>query len=261
MIENIKYKVADVAKDLKLPVKDIVDTLSEKFPAKKAQTVLTEQELNYVFEHYTKEKEVTSFASYFAMANQPKEEPKIPSRRKKKQKKLKKRIRLRPRQRKSLRKNPRPRQRKSPRRNPHPRRSKSRRRKPNPSRSAAPDLNPYTSRSAATDRKTITVSRAAVSATSPRATVSRATVSVTSPRATVSRADASATSLRATASRAAASATNPISRKMTVSAADLIKTATTAFIVTSRKSPWSANLVPATFRPRKSLRQAPPMWI
>ena len=76
MIENIKYKVADVAKDLKLPVKDIVDTLSEKFPAKKAQTVLTEQELNYVFENYTKEKEVTSFAPYFAMANQPKEEPK-----------------------------------------------------------------------------------------------------------------------------------------------------------------------------------------
>ena len=78
MIENIKYKVADVAKDLKLPVKDLVDTLSEKFPAKKAQTVLTEQELNYVFEHYTKEKEVTSFAPYFAMANQPKEEPKNP---------------------------------------------------------------------------------------------------------------------------------------------------------------------------------------
>ena len=78
MIENIKYKVADVAKDLKLPVKDVLDTLGEKFPAKKAQTALTEQELNYVFEHYTKEKEVTSFAPYFAMANQPKEEPKNP---------------------------------------------------------------------------------------------------------------------------------------------------------------------------------------
>ena len=78
MIENIKYKVADVAKDLKLPVKDVIDTLGEKFPAKKAQTALTEQELNYVFEHYTKAKEVTSFAPYFAMANQPKEEPKKP---------------------------------------------------------------------------------------------------------------------------------------------------------------------------------------
>ena len=78
MIENIKYKVADVAKDLKLPVKDVLDTLGEKFPAKKAQTALTEQELNYVFEHYTKAKEVTSFAQYFAMASQPKEEPKKP---------------------------------------------------------------------------------------------------------------------------------------------------------------------------------------
>ena len=89
MIENIKYKVADVAKDLKLPVKDIVDTLSEKFPAKKAQTVLTEQELNYVFEHYTKEKEVTSFAPYFAMANQPKEEPKNPETKKEEAKEAK----------------------------------------------------------------------------------------------------------------------------------------------------------------------------
>ena len=78
MIENIKYKVADVAKDLKLPVKDVLDALGEKFPAKKAQTALTEQELNYVFEHYTKAKEVTSFAQYFAMANKPKEEPKKP---------------------------------------------------------------------------------------------------------------------------------------------------------------------------------------
>ena len=76
MVENIKYKVADVAKDLKLPVKDVIDTLGEKFSAKKAQTALTEEELNYVFEHYTKAKEVTSFASYFAMANQPKEEAK-----------------------------------------------------------------------------------------------------------------------------------------------------------------------------------------
>ena len=76
MVENIKYKVADVAKDLKLPVKDVIDALGEKFSAKKAQTALTEEELNYVFEHYTKAKEVTSFASYFAMANQPKEEAK-----------------------------------------------------------------------------------------------------------------------------------------------------------------------------------------
>ena len=89
MIENIKYKVADVAKDLKLPVKDVLDTLGEKFPAKKAQTALTEQELNYVFEHYTKAKEVTSFAQYFAMASQPKEEPKKPEPKKEEPKSVK----------------------------------------------------------------------------------------------------------------------------------------------------------------------------
>ncbi len=76
MIENIKYKAADLAKDLKQPVKDVLDLLGEKFPAKKAQAALTEEELNYVFEHYTKKNEVTSFAPYFAMAGKPKEEPK-----------------------------------------------------------------------------------------------------------------------------------------------------------------------------------------
>ncbi len=76
MIENIKYKVADVAKDLKEPVKDVLDVLGEKFPAKKAQATLTEEELNFVFEHYTKKHEVTSFAPYFAMAGQPKTEKK-----------------------------------------------------------------------------------------------------------------------------------------------------------------------------------------
>ena len=32
MIENVKYKVADVAKDLKQPVKDVLDVLGEKSP-------------------------------------------------------------------------------------------------------------------------------------------------------------------------------------------------------------------------------------
>ena len=76
MIDNIKYKVADVAKDFKVPVKDVLDVLGDKFPAKKAQTALTEEELNFVFEHYTRENEVTSFAPYFAMAGKPKDEKK-----------------------------------------------------------------------------------------------------------------------------------------------------------------------------------------
>ena len=72
MVDNVKYKAGDVAKDLKVPVKDVLDKLEEKFSPKKAQTALTEEELNYVFEYYTKKNEVASFAPYFAMANQPK---------------------------------------------------------------------------------------------------------------------------------------------------------------------------------------------
>ena len=54
MTENIKYKAADLTKDLKERVKDVLDVLGEKFPPKKAQATLTEEELNYVFEHFTK---------------------------------------------------------------------------------------------------------------------------------------------------------------------------------------------------------------
>ena len=120
MIENIKYKVADVAKDLKLPVKDVLDTLGEKFPAKKAQTALTEQELNYVFEHYTKEKEVTSFAPYFAMANQPKEEPKNPEPKKEEAKEAKEENKAAPKAEKKPAEKPAPKSEKKPAEKPAP---------------------------------------------------------------------------------------------------------------------------------------------
>ena len=132
MIENIKYKVADVAKDLKLPVKDIVDTLSEKFPAKKAQTVLTEQELNYVFEHYTKEKEVTSFAPYFAMANQPKEEPKNPEPKKEEAKEAKEEKKAAPKAEKKPAEKPAPKAEKKPAEKPAPKAEQKPAEKPAP---------------------------------------------------------------------------------------------------------------------------------
>ena len=132
MIENIKYKVADVAKDLKLPVKDIVDTLSEKFPAKKAQTVLTEQELNYVFEHYTKEKEVTSFAPYFAMANQPKEEPKNPEPKKEEAKEAKEENKAAPKAEKKPAEKPAPKAEKKPAEKPAPKAEQKPAEKPAP---------------------------------------------------------------------------------------------------------------------------------
>ena len=132
MIENIKYKVADVAKDLKLPVKDVLDTLGEKFPAKKAQTALTEQELNYVFEHYTKEKEVTSFAPYFAMANQPKEEPKNPEPKKEEAKEAKEENKAAPKAEKKPAEKPAPKAEKKPAEKPAPKAEQKPAEKPAP---------------------------------------------------------------------------------------------------------------------------------
>ena len=51
---NDKYRVNEVAKDLNVQMKDIVDLLEKNFPGeKKRTTVLTNEELNFVFETYT----------------------------------------------------------------------------------------------------------------------------------------------------------------------------------------------------------------
>ena len=64
----IKVKVSDVAKDLGKQNKDIIELLSAYCdgPAKKAGTVLTENELNVVFDKITQENSVKNFDSYFA---------------------------------------------------------------------------------------------------------------------------------------------------------------------------------------------------
>jgi len=73
----VKYKVSDVAKDFKVTPKDILDVLAARSPMpRKNQTPLTEEELDLVFEHYTKQHEVSSFNDYFAMASEPKPAPK-----------------------------------------------------------------------------------------------------------------------------------------------------------------------------------------
>lgn len=72
----IKYKAGDVAKDLGVNTKQMLDLLTEKFgEAKKHTSPLTEEELNFVFEHYTKEKSVNNFDEYLA-ASAPKPQPK-----------------------------------------------------------------------------------------------------------------------------------------------------------------------------------------
>lgn len=72
----IKYKAGEVAKDLALQNKELIEVVSSKFgEGKKHTTPLTEEELNFVFEHYTKETEVKNFDDYLASAPQDKPTP------------------------------------------------------------------------------------------------------------------------------------------------------------------------------------------
>ena len=75
--KSTKHKLADVAKDLNVPMKDLVDMLSTEDNEKKRTTALSSEELNLVFETYTKKNSVDNFDSYFASAKQEpkKEEP------------------------------------------------------------------------------------------------------------------------------------------------------------------------------------------
>ena len=66
----IKYRVHEVAKDLDLPNKDVIDTLKEYAgETKKHMTALNENELDLVFETFTQKNSVESLDSYFAQAN------------------------------------------------------------------------------------------------------------------------------------------------------------------------------------------------
>lgn len=61
-----KYKLSDLARDLKLPAYDIIDCLAGRYGAKKASATLTPEEVNYVLEYYTQKNQVDSFDGYFA---------------------------------------------------------------------------------------------------------------------------------------------------------------------------------------------------
>jgi translation initiation factor IF-2 len=74
---NVKYRLHEVAKDLNVQNKDIVDLLEQYFgETKKHMTALTEEELNIVFEHFTQKNQVDRLDDYFASKEkpQPKEE-------------------------------------------------------------------------------------------------------------------------------------------------------------------------------------------
>ncbi|MGN0661233.1 MAG: translation initiation factor IF-2 [Oscillospiraceae bacterium] len=75
----LKYKVNEVAKDLNINSNEVIELLSKySDKPKKAQTVLTAEELNIVFDYFTQKNQVDTFDGYFAM-QRPKEEPKKPA--------------------------------------------------------------------------------------------------------------------------------------------------------------------------------------
>ena len=69
----VKYKLGELAKDLAVSSKEIIALLQEAYggEAKKTQTSLTENELDYVFEHYTKNSN-NDFAKFFQLGDQEK---------------------------------------------------------------------------------------------------------------------------------------------------------------------------------------------
>ncbi len=68
----IKYRVREIAKDLGVQNKDVIDTLAQYFPEpKKYMTPLEEAELDVVLETFTQQHSVESFDPYFAQREKP----------------------------------------------------------------------------------------------------------------------------------------------------------------------------------------------
>ena len=63
----IKYRINEVAKDLNVSNKDVINVLAEKFGVtKKPMTALEEDELDVIFETFTKNNQVENFDAFFA---------------------------------------------------------------------------------------------------------------------------------------------------------------------------------------------------
>ena len=78
MIEKVKLN--EVAKDLNIHGKELTALLQQRFggEAKKPQTVLSGDELNFVMEHFTRQHAVADFGEYFKLGEKkakPAEKP------------------------------------------------------------------------------------------------------------------------------------------------------------------------------------------
>ncbi len=71
----IKYRVSDVAKDLGLASKEIIEVLAKYVDTpKKTATALQEEELDIIFDYYTQKYQVENLDEYFAKADKQREE-------------------------------------------------------------------------------------------------------------------------------------------------------------------------------------------
>ncbi len=75
---TVKYKITDLAKDLNVTGKEVIELIGSYFGGepKKASSTLNEDELNVVLEHYTQKNQVKDFNSYFNSRSEKKEAPK-----------------------------------------------------------------------------------------------------------------------------------------------------------------------------------------
>jgi len=72
----VKYRVREVAKDLNIPNKDVIETLAKFFPEpKKYMTALEENELDIVLETFTQQRNMDSLDAYFAERDAAPDEP------------------------------------------------------------------------------------------------------------------------------------------------------------------------------------------
>ena len=72
----MKYRVREVAKDLDIPNKEVLDTLQKYFPEpKKYMTALTEEELDVVFESFTQQRKLENLDGYFAQREKAQQQP------------------------------------------------------------------------------------------------------------------------------------------------------------------------------------------
>lgn len=94
-MKTTKYKLSDMAKDLKVTNNDLIECLGKLGgEPKKTQSVLTPEEISYVLEYYTQNNQVDSFDAFYANnvkpAKEEKKADKKPVKAEKKEKKVEK---------------------------------------------------------------------------------------------------------------------------------------------------------------------------